>query len=279
MKGKKLIAIMAVLGLCILSFVLLIVVTILIMNTNTQNSRIDQLQNQLNQAQDNSSTNTTQPEEVKESVWIVSSKSDMAETSRYSIDIVYPVLSNPDQDEIEADVNSYIKSLVNTYKNGITLIDSLDSASRPFISLDYEVKFLNSNLVSIVLSGSQYFGGAHPTSIYSTINYNLRNNNVLELTDIFNTSSDYLEEFSMQSKSELIALIGVDEDDSLLVSGTSEDEDNFSLIYFSGDEDLSIIGIIFNEYQVAPYAVGAQTVELDEDLFSGMYSSEFAALL
>lgn len=279
MKGRKLIVILALLGLCILSFVLVIAVTILIMNTNTQNSRIEQLQNQLNQAQDNTSTDTTESEEENESVWVVSSKSDMEETSRYSIDIVYPVLSNPDQEETEDDVNLYIKSLVNTYKNEVTTMDSLDSVSKPFISLDFETKFLNTNLVSIVLSGSQYFGGAHPMSIYSTINYDLRNNNVLELGDIFNPSSDYLEELSMQSKSELIALIGVEEDDSLLVSGTSEDEDNFSLIYFSGDEALNIIGIIFNEYQVAPYAVGAQTVELDEDLFTGMYTSEFAALL
>lgn len=280
MKGRKLIALLAFLGLCLVSFVLVIAVVILLMNTNTQSNRIDQLQNQLDQTQENNqSTDNTQTNESNESIWVVSSKTDTAETSRYRVDIVYPVLSNPDQDEIEADVNGYIKSLITTYKNEVTAIDSSDSVSKPFITLDYEVKFLNSNFVSIVLSGSQYFGGAHPGSVYSTINYDLKNNQVLELSDIFNTSSGYLEQLSLQSKTELVSMLGIDESDELLVSGTSDDEDNFKLIYFSGEDSIDSVGVIFNEYQVASYAAGAQTIEFDNELFSGMYNSEFTTLL
>jgi len=282
MKGKKLIVVLVVLGLCFLSSVMAIVVAILLSSMNTQNSQINKLQQQLNQTSINTTNSTTRINttvETNESVWTIESQKDSSETANYMIDITYPVLENLDHPDTAADVNSYIKSIVMQYKNEIMTTDPSGSYAKPSIELDYEVKFLNSNLVSIVISGSEYLGGVHPASVYTAVNYDLSNNMSLALSDVFNGSSAYLDTISIKTRAKLITLLGVDESDSILAGGTSANVENFGVFYFSGDKEIETIGIIFGEYQVAPYAAGVQIVELNEAMFSGMYNAEFSALL
>jgi len=285
MKGKKIIVLVVVLFMCLLVAILTGVVALLITTQYSQNAKIAELQNQLLNSISNSSSNSTDATNSTSSSesdvmaeWSVSSKTDLEETADYKVNIIYPALANPDHLNVANHVNAYIMSSVEVFKDEITSMTADGALSKPSISLNYEVKYLSNNFVSIVISGSQYLGGAHPGSVFTTINYDLLNDTELTMSEVFNPGSDYLSTLSANTKAELVTLLGIDELDSQLVAGTAADIDNFELFYFTGTDSLEHLGIIFNEYQVAPYAAGPQTVELSVSLFESMFNSEFTAL-
>lgn len=286
MKGKRILVLLVVLFMCLLVAILTGVVAILLTAQYSQNQKISDLQNQLLNSISNStdttnttnSTNSTDTSNTTQVEWKVVSKSDNSETADYKVNIVYPFLTNSDQLDIANHVNNLIKNQVNNYKETVTSMADDSYAAKPYVSLDYEVKFLSNNFVSIVISGSQYLGGAHPGSVFVTINYDLKNDTALDLSDVFNSGSDYLSELSTSTRSELATMLGVGITDSQLVAGTAEDADNFELFYLTGDEQIDYLGIIFGEYQVAPYAAGPQVVELNAIDFEDMFNSEFTSL-
>ncbi len=282
MKGKKILVLLVVLFMCILIAILTGAVAILLAGQYSQTTRISQLENELlsntNTTTNATTDNSTDTVVEQEAEWSVVSKNDSEETADYKVSIVYPMLSNADHVNVANHVNNYIKSSINIFRDEITGMSLDGSLAKPYVTLDYEVEFLSNNFVSIVISGSQYLGGAHPGSVFSTINYDLLNDTELTLTDIFNPGSSYLSTLSTQTKSELVTLLGVEASDSQLVAGTSADIDNFELFYFTGTDSLENLGIIFGEYQVAPYAAGPQTVELNVGLFDSMFNSEFSSL-
>lgn len=285
MKGKKLLVLIILLFLCIVSAVLATIIVLMAANQYNQNVKINELQEQLNQNNNSTQEQDNTPEEqntdnsTEEVKWVVETETDNEETADFEISINYPVLVNSEHPDTAEDVNDYIISSILEYRDSVTDIEIDPYSSKAFLSLNYDVKFLNQNFVSIVLNGSQYLGGAHPASVFIVINYDLKNNTKLLLTDVFNTSSDYLAELSTRTRARLVSTLGVSSTDSQLLSGTSEETVNFKLFYFNGEDSIEDLGIIFNEYQVAPYAAGPQTVELNVDLFEEMLNSEFTSLL
>ncbi len=116
----------------------------------------------------------------------------------------------------------------------------------------YSVQSATDALVSVRFNISSYYAGAaHPFPYTLTLNIDLRSNRVLELADLFQPGSDYLERISQISLRELEKTGMMDNPD-----GAAAREENFArwVINPAG------LTIIFDVYQVAAYAAGPQEV-------------------
>jgi hypothetical protein len=117
-------------------------------------------------------------------------------------------------------------------------------------------------LVSVQVDiGGYSAGAAHPNSYADVINFDLRNGKQLKLSDLFKPGAKYLpalssycvQDLKKQSKKK-----GADGllDDDWIQRGAGSDANNFR----SWTITKNGIGIIFDSYQVGPYAAGPQYV-------------------
>ena len=143
---------------------------------------------------------------------------------------------------------------------------------------DYRIIQSNSSYISYVLTYGGFSGGAHGYEIEVSFNYDVKNQKVLTLKDMFPNNSDYLNYLSEQSRNILKGKYAVvsEEDKSSFENpdqikeyednamnsinlGTDPKEENFSVFTFIKDR----ITIYFAEYQVGPYVIGMPEVEID----------------
>ncbi len=99
-----------------------------------------------------------------------------------------------------------------------------------------------------------YFGGAHPGSHHRVLNYDLTTGNVLSLGDLFEPGSNYLDliaEYCIQELKKNQEILFPDFEQS---AGPSAE--NYQVWIITPDGLL----VVFEEYQVAPYAAGPQSV-------------------
>jgi peptidoglycan-N-acetylglucosamine deacetylase len=124
------------------------------------------------------------------------------------------------------------------------------------LSSEYRIiESVNENILGVEFLVYQYMSGAaHPLSVYRTLNFNTETGNQLFLNDIFDT--DYLTVLSQISRSMLLEKLQDRSDEETIRMGTMPEPDYFGefLLKPEGFE------LIFNVYQVAPYAAGPQRV-------------------
>jgi hypothetical protein len=110
------------------------------------------------------------------------------------------------------------------------------------------------DILSVAFFVSQYLGGAHPGDHHDVINYDLTQAKVLGLEDLFKPGSDYLGVIAGYSIQEL------KKNQEILFSnfeaGASPEPENYAAWSITPKGLL----VIFEEYQVAPYAAGPQYV-------------------
>lgn len=135
----------------------------------------------------------------------------------------------------------------------------------------------NDYYISFVLNYGGFMGGAHGYEMNTTFNYDLKNNKVLTLADMFSAGTDYLKYLSDESRKYLIAQYAtVSEEDkksssqdaikeytdnivNAINQGTEGKEENFSIFTFTPDK----VKIYFADYQVGPHAIGMPEVEVE----------------
>jgi hypothetical protein len=110
------------------------------------------------------------------------------------------------------------------------------------------------DILAVVFFASDYLGGAHPGDHHDVINYDLSEAKVLSMGDLFKPESDYLEAISGYSIQEL------KKNQEVLFpnfeAGASPKKENYAAWSITPKGLL----VIFEEYQVAPYAAGPQYV-------------------
>jgi hypothetical protein len=133
------------------------------------------------------------------------------------------------------------------------------------LTIEYEVISYTDKVISLLFNISPYLGGAHGMTYLKTFNFDLENNTLLELGDIFNPGSDYLAYISGYCRQDL--------EKQMLAMQTEPDKDwinegtgpavlqNYSR-FLLGPEGLIIR---FEAYQVAPGAAGDFSVLIPYD--------------
>ncbi len=181
-------------------------------------------------------------------------------TDKYAVICEYPIISNTNFAEIEESIKQYALEVFNENKEFmIGSEDFIDiERSKYFTESRIEQFHVNKTSISILYMLSSYTGGAHGIHNYYTFNYNKKTKVLLTLKDIISqkdlkTISEYCRKgIAKQKQANTEDYSGLKSDGELLV-GTKPKWENFETFLIAND---SII-FIFNEYEVAPYYMGA----------------------
>ncbi len=177
----------------------------------------------------------------------------------YRVEGSYPSIAI---DGIQSDV---MNAAISDYIEG-DLIPPIETAaetaiaSEAFGEFDYEIyQHMNGQVVSVVLEGSLYYGGAHPNPFRKTFVFDISQDRtvLIVLEDAFREGVDYLDQLSTISLAEL----STDErtaDSTFLVDGTAPVDGNYSVWHIDDNE----LVIYFGAYQIAAYAAGTFEVRI-----------------
>lgn len=134
-------------------------------------------------------------------------------------------------------------------------IQGLDQGNMYSLNATY-VSHQGTHTISYVYTFSSDTLGAHPNQYYKTYTFDTTTGANLQIGDIFQPNSDYLNILSTTARADLPALInkvqaGAADTDTINV-GTMPSTDDFQSWYING----SNLVIVFAPYQVGPYSVG-----------------------
>lgn len=190
----------------------------------------------------------------------ISSRED-GSSPRYTITVQTPRLAGSEDKrvaEFNRKANELIQEEINYFReNVLAQMPSVPVTSGSFFDASYNLVYQRGDLWSFKLNFYGYAdGAAHPFQYSLTINYDLEKGRKLSLGDLFAEDAGYLKAISSYSIAELskrdIGFYGGFERGA---EPTSENYRNWNIT----NEGLLIT---FDEYQVAPYAAGAQTVTI-----------------
>lgn len=109
-------------------------------------------------------------------------------------------------------------------------------------------------VVSILFHVTEYAGGAHPTDHHYSINYDLGLGRIINLDELFIPGSDYLEAISSYMKAKLSERPGLLAE--VIQTGAAPRAENYRIWNIAPEG----LWFTLEEYQVGPYAAGAQYV-------------------
>ena len=198
----------------------------------------------------------------------------------YIIDVEFPQISGKTltahAKEFNRLMGNMVKESMQQFKNYVkadvphmqTLPESIRHNK---LHIDYDIdliKPVNHTFISVRLSieGMQA-GRAHPYHTYKVLNFDLNQGKVLTLNDIFKPGKNYLKAFAKYSNATLSKKL---QDKWMIAKGTAPIPKNYQFWNIQSDGIL----ITFNEYQVAPYANGAQEVEIPYPILQPLILSE-----
>ncbi len=207
-------------------------------------------------------------------------------------DIKYPYFKNADND-FNLNIENLIKTQIEDHKiisgenwqarfntqlegENIPVSPVTEEEKFSFIS-DFIIIQSNSNYISFILKFGGFSGGAHGYEKNVSFNYDIKNQKIIELKDLFKNNPEYLITLSDASreylKNQLATVTEEDRESSseeaikeyvdnivgMIEIGTEPIIENFSIFTFTPDK----IKIYFAQYQVGPYSIGMPEFEIN----------------
>lgn len=171
-------------------------------------------------------------------------------TDTYKIDAHYPQFGIPAVDEkVQAVVENALREFRAYPANPR---DS--SAPQNELVSSYNSVYIGPDIASVALSISEYTGGAHGNTVIIGVNVDRATGRELSLDDALALIGQTLPQVSDESLSQLRATLG---EDLTFPEGADAKAENYGTFLVSEDR----VTFVFNNYQVAPYAAGQQSVE------------------
>ncbi len=195
------------------------------------------------------------------------------EAQRYTINIKYPEITALSSKKALTDVNVKLRELIDfqiaDFKVQVAetaeFILPQDMSSGLWIS--YSVPTLTNEFISIAMPTSNYSAGAaHPNNYTVVFNYDVKERKVVELGDLFGRGSSYLEVIAAFSEVEVTRQLqeyGF-ADEAGIAFGTYPKSENYRNFVIKNRQ----LVILFDPYQVAPYAAGGQEVVIPSELIT-----------
>ena len=182
--------------------------------------------------------------------------------SGYDIDVAYPSLTGSDaaSQEFNRSAKALVEHIVEYFKTDLDVMGELPPEMASYessLQINYEITHAEHDLVSVLFTVSFYYAGAaHPNHYTQTLNFDMTNNKIVELADLFKPGTDYLlflSDYCLGNLKEQGVLEWED--------GALPKPDNYRSWNISPD------GLIlhFDPYTVAPYAAGPQKVVIPFD--------------
>ena len=254
--NRNLLIIVIVLLFALLLCVVLAVIGLLAYRSYLDTQTERQATVETNQTPDQMQNNDSSQTPVKE--YTIESKNLKKDGTTYSIDDTYPQVAGLDN-SVQQSVNKVISDYIKTASDQIISSSVGDTtAVGPYSeSYDYSVEYKTKDLLSILMTGDDYTGGAHPNSVVKTFNFDMNTGTEIQLSDVFTSGSSYLNTLSSLTNSMLVASLG-SAGDGFIDGGTTPIASNFKNFNFTD----SGFKITFDTYQVAPYAMGTPDVTI-----------------
>lgn len=210
---------------------------------------------------------TTQklPPAVEQINYTIISKTDKENTAAYEIDVTYPEMINYPTAATQTNFNQMVSDSILQYSKDVKFTDP--TAGKNTLTLKYTVNYQTNKYVSLMITGDEYLGGAHPDPIVIAINFDLTGNKKFELADLFTSGSDYITKISQLTIADLTTRFGAD----FTPAGVSANGNNFQHFNFNEDS----LKITFDAYQAGPYAMGTPEVTIPLSELSGYLRAEF----
>ncbi len=195
---------------------------------------------------------------LSESVTLSSSSiNEESQTPVYKITAQIPFLDGSTDPRVQAfniELKDIVQKEIDAFKSDLAQLAVTPTSTGSSLDVQYELVSQKGNFWSLKYDISGYTdGAAHPYHYTVTVNYELENGKDITLDELFQLNSNYLQLISDYSKAQLatrdIGFEGFEQG----AEPTPENYDNWNVY----DEGLVIT---FDEYQVAPYAAGPQTV-------------------
>lgn len=183
-------------------------------------------------------------------------KKESSASPPYDISVRKPVLKGSDDPRVgtfNQSVGSLIDQQISDFKQqAAQTYGEPTPGTGSTLSIDYTLKSPPGQIISIVIKSDAYYAGAaHPGHTFQTINYDLSTGKVLKFSQLFTPGAAYLDALATFCSQELTK-----RDALSFPEGAAPTEENYKNWAMTADG----LEIIFEEYQVAPYAMGPQTV-------------------
>jgi len=134
----------------------------------------------------------------------------------------------------------------------------------------FTAKALSNGIVSILFSYGKYTPGAvHPWEELASVNYDMRNERLLSLADLFRPHSNYVAQLSKLAIASLRQQQGTEEE--MIERGASPVASNFSVFTLTETELL----LHFQQYQVAPGVVPSEEVAIPLSALAPMLRAQY----
>jgi hypothetical protein len=180
-----------------------------------------------------------------------------SQSPHFTIDTQTPVLTGSDDLRVTAfneRLNRLVLSQADAFKNDFQQNTTSFTPNGSYLNVTYQLVSQIAEIWSLKIDFEFYYdGAAHPGHNSVTVNYDLGEGKELTLDDLFVTGSDYLQVISDYCINNLEERYT---DDVLFLDGANPTQENYSRWDVASDG----LVIIFDEYQVAPYAAGPQSV-------------------
>lgn len=217
----------------------------------------------------------------------VGTESATSSDALYSFDVEYPVFSGlPDalsERGLNVAVRNEVQNAMESFRQetagdaGPGTAPLLDDTKNSFV-MRYAIGLATPSLVSVRFEVSTFASGAiHPLSSTDVLNYDVERRKTLGLDDIFLPDSGYLETLSEYATKALLDEFKGEEGavGPMIQEGAGPAAENFQNILLAKDGLL----IVFDPYQVAPYAAGTLTVTVPYSELEGSMNPNVLSLV
>lgn len=193
------------------------------------------------------------PPPVKPWTLGVQTTSEAGQKPDFTITINFPVLEASDGkgSAFSKAVANFISQTVSEFKNGLTEIAGGPNTPST-LDIGYDAYTTNNGLISLRFRIDQYMtGAAHPSHYTYTLNYNLGDDKLVVLSDLFKPGAKYLDVIAAYTVTTL-----KQQERLLFPEGATAKAENYSHWNF----DRGGLLFTFDPYQVGPYAQGSSEV-------------------
>ncbi len=129
---------------------------------------------------------------------------------------------------------------------------------------EFQVVWTDPQVMIVRWSGYDYRGGAHGMPFQEVrVLAQEKPGELLESSYLFEQDPEALKTISELARAQLLESFEEEELDEWALKGSAPEWDNFRLLYPVDEEGEKSFELIFPPYQVAPYAAGSPTVQLD----------------
>jgi len=171
------------------------------------------------------------------------------------LDVHYPVFGNAPVDQ---DLALWAHRVVDTFTKGLGDDHLNPRQFRNELKAVYTVSSASPRSLTVTYEVWSYAGGVHGNNDIITLSYDLERGQRLFLEDLFTSVDTALERLESYCSQALRATLGENLDEEMLKSGTAPELVNYAgfSLFPAG------LRIHFQPYQVAPFAAGAQQVDV-----------------